>query len=380
MKILYFMTPAYGHTIPVLPIIRELTVRGHDITCVNAPEFAQRLMECGADVLEYPESFCHLQLEKITEDLSVLAENLIELNERLYDIYLDQVREMMPDLILYDSMLSFAKNLACHYQIRHICLVSTIGFNLPVCLFSHIALSSLPLVLQTGRKLKNLVRQDRAFRKDRGLQGFRMIDLFMNRGDETLVLTPRKLQPLAWTFPKNVHFVGSTVKDQIQMFHEQTYEAYDYYISMGTIFTDQVQNLRAFLEQPEIRNSKVIISTCNVPDWMGAMPNVRTEKWVSNVDLIPNIRWFINVGGAGSVYLAMYYGVPQVCIPVQEEQRCNSKIVERHKAGFCLKQYDTEKLNRALMGRNRLKPEQCQQIIREADGTAEAVRWIEGSI
>ncbi len=377
MKIVFFMTPAYGHVLPVLPIIRELINKGNEVTCYNTPAFRERIENLGAHYREYGEEFQKLKLDEVTSNLYVLMDTLITFNEQLYDIYLEEISGEKPDLLMYDSMLSFAKNIAYKLKLKSVCMVATIGFNLPVCMFSNISTSSVPLVMKNAGNMRRLIKQDKAYRKERGLKGFKLIDLFMNTADLTLVMTPEKLQPLAWTFPKSVHFVGTTIKEQIEMYHGAEYDDYDCYISMGTVFSNNVNGMREFLELPEMREKKIMISASETPDWMKAMTNVRAEKWVYNVDLIPKCKLFINVGGAGSVYTAMYYGVKQISIPAQEEERYNAKIMKRHKAGIYLKKYDTQRLAGALQKLDGLKPDICRQIVRSADGTATSVKLIE---
>lgn len=378
MKIVYFMTPAYGHVLPVLPIIRELTARGHEVICYATPQFKDYIGSCGCLYREYDEEFHRLKIDEITSDLYKLMETLISLNEQQYDNYVDLIRGESPDLLMYDSMLSFAKNIAYKLNIKSVCTAATIGFNLPVCMFSNIATSSVPLVLKNGAGMRSLIRQDKKFRKDRGLAKFKLIDLYMNTADRTIVMTPYKLQPMAWTFPKTVHFAGTTIKEQIEILHGGEYGDYDCYISMGSVFGKNVNKMKEFLESPEMREKKIIISTPETPEWMKALPNVRAEKWVYNVDLIPKCKLFINVGGVSSVYSAMYYGVRQISIPAQEEERYNAIIMKRHKAGIYLKRYDRDKLLKAVMSVDKLKPDLCRKIIREADGTKTAVSLIEG--
>ena len=378
MKIVYFMTPAYGHVLPVLPIIRELTNRGHEVICYATPLFKDYIESCGCIYREYDEEFHNLKIDEVTSDLYKLMETLITLNEKQYDNYVDLIREDKPDLLMYDSMLSFAKNIAYKLKIKSVCTVATIGFNLLVCMFSNIATSSIPLVLKNGSGMRKLIKQDKAFRKERGLAKFDLIDLYMNKADTTIVMTPYKLQPMAWTFPDSVHFAGTTIKEQIEILHGGEYGDYDCYISMGSVFGKNVNEMREFLEFPEMREKKIIISTPETPDWMKEMPNVRVEKWVYNVDLIPKVKLFINVGGVSSVYTAMYYGVRQISIPAQEEERYNAIILKRHKGGFYLKRYEKDKLLRAVKSVDRLRPELCREIIREADGTKTSVELIEG--
>ena len=306
MKIVYFMTPAYGHVLPVLPIIRELTARGHEVICYATPQFKDYIGSCGCLYREYDEEFHRLKIDEITSDLYKLMETLISLNEKQYDNYVDLIRGESPDLLMYDSMLSFAKNIAYKLNIKSVCTAATIGFNLPVCMFSNIATSSVPLVLKNGAGMRRLIRQDKKFRKDRGLAKFKLIDLYMNTADRTIVMTPYKLQTMAWTLHKTVHFAGTTIKEQIEILHGGEYGDYDCYISMGSVFGKNVNKMKEFLESSEMREKKIIISTPETPDWMKALPNVRAEKWVYNVDLIPKCKLFINVGGVSSVYSAMY--------------------------------------------------------------------------
>jgi len=377
MKIIFFMTPAYGHILPVLPILKELTAKGYSVICYTTPQFRERVEGLGASYREYGPEFQDLKLDEVTSDLYVLMDTLITFNEKLYDLYINEVRNESPDLLMYDSMLSFAKNIAFKLKLKSACMVATIGFNLPVCMFSNIFTSSVPLVLKNGSGMNRLIRQDKKFRKERGLGRFRLIDLYMNTADLTLVMTPAKLQPMAKTFPESVHFVGTTIKEQIVMYHGAEYEDYDCYISMGTVFANNVNKMREFLELPEMKEKKIIISTPDAPEWLSAMSNVRAERWVYNVDLIPKCKLFINVGGAGSVYTAMYYGVRQISIPAQEEERYNARILHKHKGGIYLKKYDTNKLLTAVRSIDRLNPDKCRKIIRESDGTGTSVKLIE---
>ena len=69
MKIVFFMTPAYGHVLPVLPIIRELINKGNEVICYNTPAFRERIENLGAVYREYNEEFQHLKLDEVTSNL-----------------------------------------------------------------------------------------------------------------------------------------------------------------------------------------------------------------------------------------------------------------------------------------------------------------------
>ncbi|MBQ1295976.1 MAG: hypothetical protein IIY21_18160, partial [Clostridiales bacterium] len=137
MKIIFFMTPAYGHILPVLPILKELTAKGYSVICYTTPQFRERVEGLGASYREYGPEFQDLKLDEVTSDLYVLMDTLITFNEKLYDLYINEVRNESPDLLMYDSMLSFAKNIAFKLKLKSACMVATIGFSLPVCMFSN---------------------------------------------------------------------------------------------------------------------------------------------------------------------------------------------------------------------------------------------------
>ena len=72
----------------------------------------------------------------------------------------------------------------------------------------------------------------------------------------------------------------------------------------------------------------------------------------------------------------MFYNVRQIAIPAQEEERYNARILKKHKGGYYLKRYDTNKLYQMVQNIDKLNPERCSRIVRGADGTKEAVRII----
>ena len=105
--------------------------------------------------------------------------------------------------------------------------------------------------------------------------------------------------------------------------------------------------------------------------------NITLCKWVNQIDVIPHCRLFVNQGGLNSVYESIYFGIPQLCIPKQEEQRLDSRTVQKKKLGFFRKEFRREWLEAAWESKDNLEISRMQKILRQQDGTARAVELIE---
>ncbi|MDE5966491.1 MAG: glycosyltransferase [Lachnospiraceae bacterium] len=377
-NILFFMTPAYGHSLCVLPIIKRLVEKGYRVQCYITSEFQKLVEQCGAEYVSYSLDFENLVLKDVTADFYELMKALTRLNQEAYPLYLPVVEREQPDIILYDSMCAFAKNIAHRTQIPSACMVATLAFNLPVFLFSHMFPSSVLLYLKNRKGIQKVIKDERHFRRQNSLPRFRMIDLFMNRAKTTIVLSPKEFQPFYRTFSKRVHFVGTTLKDKIAMFHEpqKEYEAYDLYISMGSVFTDNIKELKSlFLEEEGSKHS--IIAVVGDEEIKTTHDNITLCKWVNQIDVLPHCRFFVNQGGLNSVYESIYFGIPQLCIPKQEEQRLDSIVVQKKKLGFFRKEFRREWLEAAWESKDNLEISRMQKILRQQDGTARAGELIE---
>ena len=377
-KIVFFSTPAYGHILCILPVIKRIVEKGYIVECYSTIEFKEMFEKIGAKFIEYKIDFEVKKLDKITSNMFELMKALININRHGYELYEMYIRNNKPDLIIYDSMCSFAKNICKKHEIKSVCFVTTIGFNLPVVLTSNIGRSSVAIFLKNVSEVKKILKQEKCFRKENKLKKMNLIDLFVNKADETIVFTPKEFQPLSWTFHKNVHFVGTTIKDKECIKEENINEKqhYEYYISFGTIFNKNKEYLQKLIDYLGRKNSKTIISTSNAPDLINTNENIKIETRVNQVKLLPNCDFFINHAGINSVLESIYYEVPQICIPQQEEQKYVAKIVQRKKLGIYMRKYNVEDLEKIKNFKNNIKIKKMSKILKKYDGTSLAVNII----
>ena len=100
----------------------------------------------------------------------------------------------------------------------------------------------------------------------------------------------------------------------------------------------------------------------------------RTEQ----LSLLKKTRLFVNHGGLNSVYESLYFGIFQLCLPQQEEQKLTALVAERKKFGLYVRNLgdltaeEIEKRRRAWWP----QIQKYRRILRAADGTTQACREI----
>ena len=333
----------------------------------------------GAHFHPYCVDFSRYPLDRLTADFFSLYRGLLALNRRCYLRYRREIRENPPDLLLYDSMCSFGKNLAKQFRVPSVCLCTTLAYNLPVLLGTNLLLPSLKLIGQHLPQFLKLYRREQHFRRREGLPRCHLLDLFVNAGDKTLVFTPRALQPFVRSFPRSFVFVGTTIRDRCG--RGTAYEAYDIYLSLGSIFAAHAGELERLLETPLFRGKKVIVSAGDAAEDLQQRLGSRQLCFVRRTEqlsLLKKTRLFVNHGGLNSVYESLYFGIFQLCLPQQEEQKLTALVAERKKFGLYVRNLgdltaeEIEKRRRAWWP----QIQKYRRILRAADGTTQACREI----
>lgn len=379
-RVVFFSTPAYGHLQAVYPVLARLVRAGVRVDWYCTEAYRELVTKTGAHFHPYCVDFSRYPLDRLTADFFSLYRGLLVLNRRCYLRYRREIRENPPDLLLYDSMCSFGKNLAKQFGLPSVCLCTTLAYNLPTLIFSNLFWPSLKLTVKHALELLRLTLKEQCFRRREGLPGFSPLDLFVNRGDKTLVFSPPEFQPFAQSFPPSFDFVGTTIRDRIEA--DSSIENCDIYLSLGSIFAARTGELERILETPLFRGKKVIVSAgYAAADLQKRLGRERLSfvRRTNQLALLPKTGLFVNHGGLNSVYESLYFGVFQICIPQQEEQRLTARLVEKKKLGLCCPRsrgWSEAELRRAEL-KCRPRIERYRHILRSYDGTARALRCIQ---
>ena len=379
-RVVFFSTPAYGHLQAVYPVLARLVRAGVRVDWYCTEAYRELVTKTGAHFHPYCVDFSRYPLDRLTADFFSLYRGLLVLNRRCYLRYRREIRENPPDLLLYDSMCSFGKNLAKQFGLPSVCLCTTLAYNLPTLIFSNLFWPSLKLTVKHAPELLRLTLKEQCFRRREGLPRFSPLDLFVNRGDRTIVFSPPEFQPFARSFPPSFVFAGTTVGDRMET--DASVESCDIYLSLGSIFAARTGELERILETPLFRGKKVIVSAgYAAADLQKRLGRERLSfvRRTNQLALLPKTGLFVNHGGLNSVYESLYFGVFQICIPQQEEQRLTARLVEKKKLGLCCPRprgWSEAELRRAEL-KCRPRIEHYRRILRSYDGTARALRCIQ---
>ena len=351
-KIVFFSTPAFGHINSVYPIIIKLVKKNYQVDWYCSKKYKQFVEQTGANFIEYKVDFDKYSLSDLTANFYNLYRGLLNLNRDCYIEYINKIKKNKPDLIIYDSMCSFAKNISKKLNIKSVCFCTTMAYNFFTFTFSNMFFSTIILMCKNIKSFIKLYKEEKKFRKANNVIKLNVMDLFVNKGDITLVFTPKELQPFYKTFSKDFIFVGTTIKDRIT--NKTKYDKYDTYISLGSIFTENIDLLNKIVNSELLKNKKSIMSIGNLK--INNSKSVEFVKSTDQLSLLPNIKLFINHGGLNSIYESLYFGKFQICIPQQEEQKMNAIIVNNKKIGLYVKRIDNL---------NKNKIEKCKEIYKK---------------
>ena len=350
--------------------------KGYSVDWYATEEFKDIVNMSGANFIKYKVDFEEIHdLNNVTSNFYNLMNALLKLNRKCYKEYVDEINSDEISLVLYDSMCSFAKNITKKRNIKSVCLCSTLAYNFFTFIFSNMFISSIKLTIKHCFDLIKMIKVENKFRKENDIQRLKIIDLFMNKGDITIVLTLKELQPFVKSFPKSFKFVGTTIKDKICIRKQKYNDLYDIYISSGSIFTRNLVDETIYNKYFE--NKKVIINIGNL-DVNSNNSNIEFVNYTDQLELLKNCKLFINHGGINSIYDSISNGVPQICIPQQEEQRMNAKIMAKKKIGYYMNKFDIDKIskNESKIKKYNKNIEFFKNLINNSDGAKNATNLI----
>ena len=213
---MFFTSPAYGHILPIAPIITELIKRGCEVTCYSSTRFEKEITSWGAEFIEYPFDADAFVTHSAAVSHFELARIVIEAWRNHYYDMLSKAKNEKCDLILYDSLCFGAKHIAFKLGVKSVCFGTTFAANIFVMLFMGIFWTNMKSMAQNRKTVKKIKNEEREFRMRNSLQKFKLSDLILNKGTKTLILVPKEIQPFASTFPNDIEFVGTTIKDRIK--------------------------------------------------------------------------------------------------------------------------------------------------------------------
>ncbi|MBR9649059.1 glucosyltransferase [Clostridium tyrobutyricum] len=348
-KIVFFCIPAYGHTNPTIPVVNELTKRGHEVWYYSFNMFKEKIESVGAKFISCDEYLPELRSKdekKVGKDFAALIEMVVDTTISLDKKVCSELQEFNPDCIVSDSICIWGKLLAMKLNIQYICSTTTFAFNQYTAKMMKRGIGEIIRTIigipRVNKKMKLL--------KINGYNVKNFISLIQNdNATNTIVYTSKEFQPMSETFSDKYVFVGPSVMDVESK--ELRYERRTVYISLGTILNKNYSFYKNCIQALKECDVDVIMSVgekTEISD-LGEIPiNFQVKARVDQIKVLKRADAFLTHCGMNSVSESLYYRVPMLLFPQHSEQALVAKRTVELGAGLMLKRNKPNDIKNAI--------------------------------
>ena len=266
-KVLFFNTPAYGHTNPTLPVVAELVQRGEQVIYYSSEAFQSAIEETGATFRSIGKFFN--EHTYVDENLVRFAYTLIQTTQEIIPAILADVIAEKSDYVIFDSLCVWGKCLAQILKVPAVASVTTLAR--PVSIIRPEVLASLPSFLPMmirqsfeGRKeLAKFLTITKQLQQTYAIPRPQLGDVYNNTAELNIVYSTKQFQLYPNAFNDSYVFVGPSIgirSDDTAFPFEELGDEGILYISLGTIFNDKPDIYRLCLEAFADFKQRVVMS------------------------------------------------------------------------------------------------------------------------
>jgi MGT family glycosyltransferase len=415
-RVLVATTPADGHVNPVLPVVRQLVRRGHDVRWYTGKAYHDRIRAAGAT----PEPMCAARdfggmskREAFPDhaNLTGLASFRAGMADIFYGTAVDQLADLRgilarfpADVIVSDDMCYGACFLREHTGIPQAWVGNSVyllgsrdtaplGYGLGPSA-SRLGRLRNRLLTLAGDHLALRALRHRAdeVRAAAGLPRLRasVLENIARRPDLYLMGTVESFE-----FPRSdlfagTHFVGlldqpGTDATPPAWWPELHGGRKVVLVTQGTVADDTHRLLLPALEALADLPLLVVVTTGNRPLETPVPANARVEGFVPYHQLLPHVDVMVTNGGFNGVNAALAHGVPLVVAGATEEKADVARRVTWTGAGVALRGVTPQRVRRAVGGvlddaRYRDAATRLQTEYLAQDGPRHAADLVEGMV
>ena len=316
MRVLFGSWPAYGHLLPMLPLIRAAQRAGHEVVVSSGADMSALVGRLGVAAyrsgVTLAESYARMPDHATISELPVeeqpgfAARHLFGAGavDRARDV-LDLVGSWRPDLVVHDTLELGSPTAAALRGIPHV----THGYG--------------PMVPDTRRFAAAIG----SALTDAGLPdpvpavfAAPYLDICPPslRGTEPSPwITAYPLRPSAGEVEPQ-----ASVPDLTALPHPDTV-----YVTLGTIMNQQPAVFRAVIDGCLRRPVNLVVTTGPGvdPAQLGPLPPaVHLAPFLPQAAVLPHCRAVVSHAGAGTMLGALCHGLPQLCLPQGTDQPSNT--------------------------------------------------------
>ncbi|GAB3290416.1 macrolide family glycosyltransferase [Parasphingorhabdus pacifica] len=330
MHFLFVSPSAHGHVNPTLPLVAELTGRGHRVTYATHDMFRSAVEATGATLASTgdaaPPAPPHREITP--EAFATLIEHLLDRARATYPSLVARFDQDPPDAVCFDTMTILGSMLAEKFQVPAIPLTPSFASNEHFSIRDHVLPADFdlehPALLEAFGKLGT-------FAEDNGLSS-RPQPLAPPPHALNIVFVPRQFQIAGETFDDRFRFVGPSPGTRVSTQDWQPPgEGRLLFISLGTVFNNDPEFFRTCLDAFGDGSWQVAMATGTHIDHseLGPIPdNVEIRPHFPQLEVLRHADAFVSHAGMNSTMEALDYGVPLITVPQMGEQEANANRVE----------------------------------------------------
>lgn len=346
--------PAYGHTKPAMHLLKVLVDKGEKIYAMNSGKFKKMIEDTGAIFVKYdddivnPNNFhnesIHVRKKyNTTSDLMTNYQVCCNDYVRYSDKLIENVKNMNPDYIIFDSYQFFGKRIARALGIPAISSSTT--FVVPKYKYenddlkkfvNNVLCSQVETIKECEQIRKCILKIVEIYKKKYEMYDFYYIDRYGMNGDLSIVYTSKYFQPYSERLDESYIFTGCKLHEYKN--NKDKNNRKRIYISLGSILTNLKDSDEFFLnclKAFEKENVSLVIAAGNKYDLLKSYQNdyVRIEKFTDQEKEIQQADLVISHGGFNTIQESVFYGVPIMIYPYISDQFFNANLVHKYKFG-----------------------------------------------
>lgn len=350
-KLIFFNIPAYGHTNPTLPVIRELIQLGHEVYYYSFNTFKKEIEATGAtfiscDAVDLGMTENEENSERVSKDIVFATQLIVKATLAMDDWITQEVKRIKPDIIVSDSVAYWGKLLALKLNIPYVSSTTTFAFNQHSSKIMKQSLWNVIKMFFQLSKTKQLLKPLR----DKGYKVNTILDIIQNdHKTHTVVYTSKYFQPCADTFSDCYTFVGPCLRQSSHKIKKTRDKLI--YISLGTVNNKNERFYQNCIEALKESDYQVIISVgekVNKKIFEPVPPFIKICSFVDQLAVLKEADVFLSHCGMNSVSESLYYGVPLVLFPQTSEQKGVANRVKQLGAGLYLKENKASTIQKAI--------------------------------
>lgn len=351
--------PEHGHMNATFPLVAELVARGERVVYLATGAWRGRVEASGAVFAAYDADAALFDPPAHRGGLYSVMAYLMDVAEQVLPDVLRHIEREKPDYLLIDSMCVWGR---LAQQITGLPAVTLASVFVPND--AHVTMEEMvrqaygqaprEVLLAGVDALNTYLRISQRIDHRYGTLSPSIVEFFANRQRLNVIFTSKYFHLAGESYDDSYLFVGPTAAAATTgasaAFALPEGEQPLIYVSLGTIFNDQVPFFRAAIEALADGPWRVVMSIGNRVDRAALWPeadrpfpsNIAIHEFVPQLDVLAKASLCITHGGMNTTSEALWHGVPLLVFPQHGDQHLVAARVVELGAGLRLIPPDIE--------------------------------------